>query len=327
MAKTQNTQGVGFGGSLKPKLIKGEGSKKSKVYSIHLPKLGRFAYTRDPGEAGLFKTAQFTTSLGAILYAPDRSVRGQVRKGEILDEFDLGSGLITNIGVTALANDSNWFANTTENLATLNTLKYMNWGTGTTAAAQTNWRLQTQAENEAGKKEGVAVTSSVLSWLSAGNAKLIVTGKLEQNLAGPTAITEWGLFSAAKTEGTTPKAATNGGANTGTTFTDTGTLTAPGSAESKKDARGAQQYALWAKEAEEVYGLVLKNTTTVATVPGWTKAGSEGKGTTEVGPTPSATSKYSFFPVMWDRRVFAAINVEKGNIVEFPYELTIEGGH
>ena len=325
MAKTQKIQNVGFGGSLKPKLIKGEDSKKSKVYSVHLPKLGRFAFTRDPGEAGLFKTAQFTTSLGAILYAPDRSVRGQVRKGEILDEFDLGSGLVTNIGVTALANDSNWFANTTENLATLNTLKYMNWGTGTTAAAQTNWRLQTQAENEAGKKEGVAVTSSVLSWLSAGNAKLIVTGKLEQNLAGPTAITEWGLFSAAKTEGTTPKAAT--GANTATALVDTAKFPAPGLTESKKDARGAQQYVLWAKEAEEVYGLVLKNEETKATVPGWTKAGSEGKGTTEVGANPSATSKYSFFPVMWDRRVFAPINVYEKNVVEFPYELTIEGGH
>ena len=89
----------------------------------------------------------------------------------------------------------------------------MNWGTGTTAAEPYNWKLQTQDENEAGKKEAVAVASSVLKWLATGNAKLIVTATLEANEVGPTAITEWGLFSAAKTEGTTP------GTNSSTTAT------------------------------------------------------------------------------------------------------------
>lgn len=319
MAKTQTPgAGAAFGGSLKPRAIKhyGDTQKIRKIYRVNTP-FGRLGFTRDKGEGELFARQMITTNLGAILRAPDISVRGVSRPGPIMDEFDLGSGLVTNIGVTALANDSNWFANTTENLATLNTQKFINWGTGATAAKQSDWKLQTQAENKAGKKEAVAVSSSVLKWL-AKNSKLIITGTLEANLAGPTAITEWGLFSAAKTEGTTPKAATS---TSSTSLTDTAKFPAPGLTESKKDARGAQQFVLNATEAESVYGLVKSNTETVAQVPAWVKNAAE-----EEGTTPSGTSKYAFFPVMWDHRVFSAINVEEGNKIEFPYELTIQGG-
>lgn len=316
---TQDTTSVGISASMTPKLVKSYGStqKKKKVYSVRTP-FGRFGFTRDPGEANIFTRDQFSTHLGAILRAPDRSVRGQMQKGEIMDEFDLGSGKVTNVGVTSLANDSNWFANTTENLATLNLQKFMDWGTGTNEGEAFNWRLQTKTENESGKKEAAAVTSSVLKWFGTGNAKLIVTGTLEQNLAGPTAITEWGIFSAAKTEGTTSTAATS---VTATTLTDTVKFAAPGNAESKKDARGAQGYVVWAEKTEEVYGLILKNTLEVATIPGWVK-----NAAAETGVTPEATSKYRFFPVMFDRRKFAAINVEKGNKIEFPYELEIKSG-
>ena len=317
MATSDGT--VGISASMKPKLVK-DGSKKSRIYGFSVPKLGRFAFSRDNGEASLFFREMVSTHLYAILRAPDESVRGQMRPGRILDEFDLGSGKVTNVGVTALANDSNWFANTTENLATLNVLKFMNWGTGTNEGEAFNFKLQSQAENEAGKKEAASVTSSVLKFLATGNAKLIVTGTLEQNLAGPTAITEWGLFSAAKTEGTTLTAATG---TSGTSLTDTAKFAEPGKTESKKDARGAQQYIVNCPnaETEAVYGLILKNTETVATIPGWVKAGAA-----EAGATPSATAKYQFMPVMFDRRKFAAINVEKGNKIEFPYELEIKSG-
>lgn len=318
MAKTA-TPDIGISASLKPRLLKsGQNPKKSKVYSFVVPKFGRFAYTRDPGEAKLFMSQMISTHLGAILRAPDYSVRGQMHRGAVLDEFDLGSGLVTNIGVTALANDSNWTAETAEPLNTLNVCKFMDWGTGATAAAQTDWKLQTPAENEAGKKEAVAATSSVLKFAATGNAKIIVTGKLEANLAGPTAITEWGLFSAAKIEGEAKKAATGA---TASTLTDTAKLVKPGETASAAKVRGAQQYVVEATEAEIVYGLILKNTTEVATVPGWVK-----NAAAEVGATPSATSKYTIKPVMWDHRVFAAINVEKGNQIEFPYELEIKGG-
>lgn len=318
MAKTK-TIPVGLNASLKPRLMENKRDlKKSKVYSFIVPKFGRFAFTRDSGEANLFMSQILSTRLGAILRAPEYSKRGQMHLGPILDEFDLGSGVITNIAVTALANDSNWTAEMTEPLNTLNVCKFMNWGTGVTAAAQTDWKLQTPAENEAGKKEAVAATSSVLKFAATGNAKIIITGKLEANLAGPTAITEWGLFSAAKIEGEAKKAATG---TSSTSLTDTTKLVKPGETASAAKVRGAQQYVVEATEAEIVYGLILKNTTEVATIPGWVK-----NAAAEAGATPSATTKYTIKPVMWDHRVFAAINVEKGNQIEFPYELEIKGG-
>lgn len=309
MAKT-TAPDIGISASLKPRLLKsGQNPNKSRVYSFIIPKFGRFAYTRDPGEAKMFMSQMISTHLGAIVRQPD---------GKIVDEIDLGSGLVTNIGVTALANDSNWQTEVAEPINTLNVCKYINWGTGATAAAQTDWKLQTQAENEAGKKESVAATSSVLKFSATGNAKIIITGKLEANLAGPTAITEWGLFSGKKTEGLAAlKAATSTSA---TELTDTAKLGgAP--AESKAKERGVQNFVVNATEAESVYGLILKNTTEKVTIPGWVKSAAA-----ELGATPSATSKYAIYPVMWDHRVFAAINVEKGNQIEFPYELEIKGG-
>jgi len=318
MATKSDTSHVGLCGSLKPVKHYGSDQKRSRVRSVRVPKLGRFAYTRDEGEGDLFTTDIFSTHLGAVLRAPDRSVRGQMQKGEILDEFDLGSGKVTNIGVTALANDSNWTAETAEPLSTLNVQKYINWGTGTTAAEPYNWKLQTQAENEAGKKEAVAAASSSLKWL-AKSAKIIITGTLEANEAGPTPITEWGLFSGPKTEGSAvAKAATS---VTATTLTDTAKLAVPGTEESGAKKRGAQQYVVWAEKTEAVYGLVLKNTLEKATIPAWVKSGAE-----EEGTTPENTTKYIFYPVMWDHRVFAAINVEKGNKIEFPYELLVQSG-
>lgn len=311
MAKTV-TPDIGIGASLTPRLLKsGQNPKKSKVYSFVIPRFGRFAYTRDPGEAKMFMSSMISTHLGAIVRQPD---------GKIVDEFDLGSGLVTNIGVTALANDSNWQTEAAEPINTLNVCKFIDWGTGATAAAQTDFKLQTPAENEAGKKEAVAATSSLLKFSATGNAKIIITGKLEANLAGPTAITEWGLFSAAKIEGEALKAATGTSA---TSLTDTAKLVKPGETASAAKVRGAQNYIVSCPnaETEAVYGLILKNTTEVATIPGWVKAAAA-----EAGATPSATAKYTIRPVMWDHRVFSAINVEKGNQIEFPYELEIKGG-
>lgn len=314
MAKTA-TPGIGLRAQMKPRPLSGQNPKKSKVYSFIVPKFGRFAFTRDPGEANLFMSQMISTHLGAILRGPEYSKRGQMHLGPILDEFDLGSGLVTNIGVTALANDSNWQTEVAEPINTLNVCKYINWGTGATAAAQTNWKLQTQAENEAGKKEAVAATSSVLQFAATGNAKIIITGKLEANLAGPTAITEWGLFSTKKTEGEAASKAATG--TSGTTLTDS----AKPFTESKAKARGEQNKVVWAEKTEQVYGLITKSTTETLTIPGWVK-----NAAAEAGTTPEATSKYIVYPVMWDHRVFAAINVEKGNQIEFPYELEIKGG-
>jgi hypothetical protein len=312
---------MGMGGSLKPKLLKE--SKKSKIYGFSVPKLGRFAFSRDNGEASLFFREMLSTNLRAIHRAPNRSIRGAMRPGEILGEYDLGSGKVTNIGVTSLANDSNWKANTTENLATLNLQKFMLWGTGKAGAAEPyNWKLETQSEVEGGtKKEALAVSTSVLSYLSGGNSKIIITGTLEEPAVGPVEIVEWGLFSAAKTEGTAKTANTS---TTAIALKDTVEFAAPGNVASAKDVRGAQGYivAVPAAETEIAYGLVTSNTKTEAVIPAWVKGGSAATAATPA----TGTAKYGFYPIMFDRRVFAGINVEKGNKVEFPYELTINSG-
>lgn len=321
MATKSDTSNVGLHGSLKPRKHYGSDQKKSRVRSVKVPGVGRIGFTRDEGEAGLFSSDLYSTNLGAILRAPDRSIRGVIQPGEILDEFDLGSGKVTNVGVTALANDSNWTAETTAPINTFNVMRFMDWGKGVTAAEPYNWKLQEKVENESGKKEAAAITSSLLKWFGTGNAKLIITGTLEANLAGPTAITEWGLFSAAKTEGTALTANTS---TTATELNDTAKFVEPGKTASAAKARGAQQYivAVPGAEPEAAYGLILSNTETKATIPGWVKGGAAETATT---PT-STTAKYAFYPVMFDHRVFAAINVEKGNKIEFPYELLIQSG-
>jgi len=304
MAKA-DTPDIGISASLKPRLLKsGQNPKKSKVYSFVVPKFGRFAYTRDPGEAKLFMSQMISTHLGAIVRQPD---------GKIVDEFDLGSGLVTNIGVTALANDSNWQTEAAEPINTLNVCKYANWGTGVTAAAQTDFQLQTPAENEAGKKENVAAASSVLKFSATGNAKIIVTATLEANLAGPTAITEWGLFSTKNLLG----ALTESEKSTATSLEGKAAAFTASAAKT----RGEQNKIVWAEKAEEVYGLITASTTTTVTIPGWVKAK-----LAEAGATPEAKAKFKILPVMWDHRVFSALNVEKGNKIEFPYELEIKGG-
>lgn len=301
MAKT-TTPEMGINASLKPRLI--GATKKSKVYSFTIPRFGRFAYTRDPGEASMFMSNMISTHLGAIVRQPD---------GKIVDEIDLGSGLVTNVGVTALANDSNWQTEAAEPINTLNVCKYINWGTGVTAAAATDYQLQTPAENESGKKENVAATSSVLKFSATGNAKIIITGKLEANLAGPTAITEWGLFSTKNLLGV----ATESEKSTATSLEGKAAAFTASAAKT----RGEQNKIVWAEKAEEVYGLITSSTTTVVNIPGWVKAKAA-----EAGATPEAKAKYKILPVMWDHRVFAAINVEKGNQIEFPYELEIKSG-
>ena len=300
MAKTK-TPGAAFGGNLKPKLIKSaQNPKKSKIYGFTLPKLGRFAYTRDPGEASLFTRDMVSTHLGAILRAPDYSRRGQMHLGHIIDEFDLGSGMVTTLGVTALANDPFWTKEVAaENLATLTVCKWIDWGIGTAETHEWNFKLETKEVNNVNNKEAVEATQT-LKWISgSANAKLIVTGTLEAKEAASTPITEWGLFSAKLTEGSAQKAATS---TSSTEIKDTAKIVEP-KAESKVKVRGAQLYTAWAKEAEEVVGLVLKNTEEVITVPGWNKVNED-----KVGATPSGTSKYTTYPLMCGIAVNSQLN-------------------
>ena len=99
-------------------------------------------------------------------------------------------GLITVAALNAIA------AELALGAQTLNTYKYHDSGTGTTAAAQTDTALQTQA----GPTTRATATSQTQTQSASGTGSTtpaIVTSVGTIAYAGPLAITEWGLFSQA----------------------------------------------------------------------------------------------------------------------------------
>lgn len=282
---------------MKPRVVRPE---NGVVRTIRLPGIGRIAVTRDMGEAALLSTQQFSTKLRAVVRDP---------AGRLVEERDLGSGLVTNVGVLALAQDitvpgvsaapANLFAN----------LKWHAWGTGTTAAATTDIKLQTLAAPTTAN--AVEATTTVVTANGEGKPKIVSTSKIVAG--GSLAITEWGIHTAKVLSATTGTPLT---AETATSGTVTGTpLTA-----SSTTALGETLKILVPTETEEIWGLITANTTSVVTVPAWYKASSGAV------KAPSATSPFTIKPVMFDHRVFAAINVESGNTIEFPWELEIKSG-
>lgn len=96
---------------------------------------------------------------------------------ERIDEFDLGSGLVTDDGVEYLVD--HWVVGT----LTLNDFKYHDSGTGTTAAAVTDAALETAAGPT------TRATGS-LAEVAANQVRTVGTIAY----TGTLAITEWGLF-------------------------------------------------------------------------------------------------------------------------------------
>lgn len=100
-----------------------------------------------------------------------------IRNGEIVEERNLGSGLVTNAGVNLLAAD---WQNAT---ATLKLSNYHDSGTGTTAPTVADTIMQTPTGNAR-----VAGTQS--------NTTNVYKTVATLPYAAPFAITEWGLFTA-----------------------------------------------------------------------------------------------------------------------------------
>jgi hypothetical protein len=253
----------------------------------------------DRGEASLFSKHMFATRLSAIVRDPEN---------QIVDSFDLGSGLVTNVGVLALAYDwgvpgvkaapANLFAN----------LKYQAWGTSEAVASINDIKL-----NAAAAPNATEATEGTLSSVTNGEGtpKLISTTKIKAE--STLKITEWGVFTQKILSATTGTPLT---AETATSGTVTGTpLTA-----SSTEAKGETLKILVATEPEEIWGLITSNTTSVVTVPAWYKQ------TSGAVKEPKNTSPFSLKPVMFDHRVFGVISVESGNTIEFPWELAIKSG-
>ncbi len=270
-----------------------------KQLGLKLPfKTGRIIWVPDKEDAVLFAHQLFATNLSVEHY----------REGKLIEVRDLGSGLTTNVGATALANDWNWAA---PSGAAVNTLKLANYhavGTGTTAAAATDIALQTLA----GPTTTTAVTGTQ-SLVSGVNSQVYKTSATV-NFTGTEAITEWGLHTSATLSATTGTPFT---ATSATTATVTGT---PYTASSST-VQGEQQLIV-VPGTTAVYGLILSNSTSALTIPAWyTVAG----GT--AGSTPGATEAFVLKPVMTDHKVFSALNVVSGDSIVFNYSLTIASGN
>src|SRR3954471_21796199 len=118
-------------GKLDTRLIRSPGPHSAK--SLRTP-FGRVIFTKDKGDSTMLAREHFQTNLCAVHRDGD---------GVVKDEYDLGSGLVTNVGVLALANDPFWSA--TLNLSTLGTQNFHAVGTGATSAAATDYQMQTLA--------------------------------------------------------------------------------------------------------------------------------------------------------------------------------------
>ena len=261
----------------------------------------RVILTKDPGTSVLMEP-QFTTRLRARLLDPT---------GALIDEGDLGSGIVTNVGALYLAFDQN-----RENTA-LNCLrlaKYHAWGTSGTAAAVTDVALGTAVEpTNATAEEGTqSLVINEAGEVTYKSVKKIKNGSSTQK------IEEWGLLTAPTLSATTGTPLT---AVTETTATVTSTpLTA-----SSSSVQGQVGLIL---KAGSYWGLVLSNTTSVVTLP--TSANSNGWAATSSGKYEAAkkpgNEALTFKPVLFDHANFGIITVEKENSVEFVFELLVKSG-
>jgi hypothetical protein len=276
------------------------------VRQWRIPGLGRVMFTRDPGESTLHAQHYLLTRLHAVHRDGD---------GAFIDEYDLGSGLVTNMGVLAMCNDPFWSAQL--NLSTLGTQNFVAVGTGTTAAAATDFRMQTLAAPTTttavtGAQSLVAPTTFV------GPTSPIFRNIATVNFTTTLAITEWGLHSLATLS-----------SSTGTPFTATTTSTwqDTGSAQTASSAtvRGLQQ-TLVVPGTTTVIGLNISNTTHVGTIAASGTTGWYTQATQANGSTPGATEAFTIIPVMWDHKVFTAINVVNGDSILFTYSLSVNSG-
>jgi hypothetical protein len=255
----------------------------------------------------------FGTNLRAEIF---RNKRGHTYRdgsskydiGRKIDDIDLGSGLVTNVGVMALANDFAWANPSGSGLHTLALCNNHGSGIGTTAAAATDIALQTAIAGTP-----TTATAGAQSLISAANLqKLQTTATIAYG--SNNAVTEWGLFSDTVYSITTgtPFTATSatGGTATGTPYT-----------ASSSTVQGEQQHILVAGTTAS-YGLITSNTTSGLVIPAWYKTADGTAGT-----TPGSTEAFTIKPVMWDHKVFAAINVVGGtDSILYTYQLTCTSG-
>lgn len=288
--------------------------KTSKI--LTLPKIGRIGIVRESaGNGAAHGFMDFNTNLSAQVIRGGQPIKanrvmtrwsrfwGNVDGSKSL--IDLGSGLVTNVGVLAMANEPFW-ANPSGAVNTiLGLANYHATGTGTTAAAATDFKLQTWDSIAA-----VVGTQSLVASGTAPGYKTVAT----ISYTATEAVTEWGLHTNGTLSSTTGSPFTATSANSGTV---TGT---PYTASSPTVA--GEQLLLLVPGTTAVWGLVGSNTTSVLTLLGGWYNQSNGA----AGATPGATEAFTLRPVLLDHKVFAALNVVSGDSIQFQYSLTINSG-
>lgn len=294
---------------------------------MKIPGLGRveIVHEKSTQGVGVYRAMSFDSKLSASVIRngeilPAKSVMGKwdrfwanVRSDDLA--IDLGSGLVTNVGVLALANDSLWsVTNAPNNIFRF--LKYHASGTGATAAAATDIKLQTASTQ--GGQTPVAGTQVLVSAANLQKYQSVAT----ISYTGSEAVTEWGFLAYDSALPTTA----NLSDATGSPFTSgtatSGTVTGTPLTASSTSVMGQQMSILEnTGNATPSWGLVTSNSTSVVTVPAWYKVAD---GTT--GANPANTNTYVIRPIMWDHKVFSAINVINGDSIQFTYSLTINSG-
>lgn len=270
---------------------------------LRLGKLGRILFTKDRGQGNYILA--FRTHLQA----------DHIRNGRLRKTYDFGSGLVTNVGVLALANDFAWTpTNAPHNV--LRALKYHASGTGATAAAATDIKLQTPSGF--GGQTPVVGTQVLVSAANLQKYQSVATIAY----TGTEAVTEWGFLAY---DSVLPAVTALSDA-TGSPFTAggaaSGTVTATPLTASSASAMGQQMSIFERTSGTNLsWGLVLSNTTSVITVPAWYLVASG-----LAGQAPANTETYVIRPVLWDHKVFSAINVVSGDSIQFTYTLTISSG-
>jgi hypothetical protein len=297
---------AGFGGVLRTRVVRAPRPKP--VHSLRVPGLGRIMFTRDPGDGFLMGSHYFSSNLRAV----HRNARG-----EIVDGRDLGSGLVTDVGVLALANDYLWPA---PSAGAINTLRLANLhatGTGVTAAAVTDIKLQTPSGFG-----GQTTVAGVQSMIAAATAGTGTTGTQKYqtvatiNYTGTEAVTEWGLFGNLGAIGGSALSSATGSPFTAGSATS-GTVTATPYTASSTTVQGQANTLVENTNATRVsWGLITSNTTGVLTVPAWYKTADGSAGT-----APVNADTFVIRPMIWDHKVFAAINVNNGDSIQFTYQL------
>jgi hypothetical protein len=302
---------AGFGGALQTRVLRAPRQRPVRV--LRIPGVGRILLTRDPGEGRLLAREVFLTELFAIHRDGD---------GKVIHEHDLGSGLVTDVGVLALANDFAWPA---PSGAAINTLRIANnhaTGTGATAAAVTDIKLQTPST-----QGGQTMVAGAQTLVQASTAGTGTTGTQKYqtvatvNYTGSEAVTEWGLFGNMGAIGGSALSS-----STGSPFTagsaNTGTVTGTPLTASTGTVQGQANTLIENTNATRVsWGLILSNSTSVVTVGAWYKTADGSAGT-----TPVNADTYLIRPMIWDHKVFAAINVNNGDSIQFTYQLTPNQG-